>query len=49
MSKINKLVINKLVKELIDTDKLQPADIEDLRQFWLTMHVPSDAKLDLPR
>ncbi len=35
--------INILVKELIDTDTLQPADIEDFRQFWLTVHVPSDA------
>ena len=41
--------INQLVKELIDTDKLQPADIEDLHQFWLTMHVPNDAKSDLTR
>ena len=36
--------INQLVKELIDTDTLQPADIEDFRQFWLTVHVPQDAK-----
>jgi len=36
--------INRLVKELIDTDTLQPADIEDFRQFWLTVHVPQDAK-----
>ena len=36
--------INALVKELIDTDTLQPADIEDSRQFWLTVHVPADAK-----
>ncbi len=36
--------INLLVKELIDTDTLQPGDIEDYRQFWLTVHVPDDAK-----
>ena len=36
--------INKLVKELIDTDTLQPAGIEGFRQFWLTVHVPQDAK-----
>ena len=36
--------INKLLKELIDTDTLQPGDIEDVRQFWLTVHVPADAK-----
>ena len=36
--------INRLVKELIDTDTLQPAGIEDFRQFWLTVHVPQDAK-----
>ena len=34
---------------LIDTDKLQPADVEVLRQFWLTMHVPRNAKWDLTR
>ena len=36
--------INRLVKELIDTDTLQPADIEDFRQFWLTVHMPDDAR-----
>ena len=36
--------INRLVKELIDTPDLQPADIDDFRQFWLTVHVPADAK-----
>ena len=36
--------INALVKPLIDTDVLQPADIEDSRQFWLTVQVPDDAK-----
>ena len=36
--------INLLVKELIDTDTLQAADIEDFRQFWLTVRVPEDAK-----
>ena len=36
--------MNRLNKELIDTDTLQPADITDFRQFWLTVHVPRDAK-----
>ena len=36
--------INKLIKELIDTETLQPADVEDFQQFWLTVHVPDDAK-----
>ena len=35
---------NQLFKELIDTDTLQPGDIEDFRQFWLTVQVPKDAK-----
>ena len=35
--------INSLAKELIDTPTLQPADIADFRQFWLTVHVPEDA------
>lgn len=35
---------NRLNKELVDTDTLQAADIEDYRQFWLTVHVPADAK-----
>ncbi len=34
----------RLNKELIDTDVLQPSDIEDYRQFWLTVHVPDDAE-----
>jgi len=36
--------MNRVNKELIDTDTLQAADIEDYRQFWLTVHVPADAK-----
>jgi len=36
--------MNVLAKELIDTDTLQPGDIEDFRQFWLTVHVPAGAK-----
>jgi len=36
--------INQLVKELIDTDTLQPGDVEDFQQFWLTVHIPEDAK-----
>ena len=36
--------INKLVKELIDTNTLQPGDVEDAQQFWLTVHVPQDAR-----
>jgi hypothetical protein len=35
--------INKLLKELVDTDTLQPGDITDFRQFWITVHVPDDA------
>ncbi|MDP7397628.1 MAG: hypothetical protein QF541_12220 [Lentisphaeria bacterium] len=35
---------NELNKELIDTNTLQPADITGSRQFWLTLHVPEDAK-----
>jgi hypothetical protein len=35
--------MNRLNKELIDTDTLQPGDIEDFQQFWLTVHVPADA------
>ena len=36
--------LNQLNKELIDSNTLQPADIEDFCQFWLTVHVPVDAK-----
>lgn len=36
--------INQLVKELIDTDTLQPGDVDDFQQFWLTVHIPKDAK-----
>ncbi|MEO2017878.1 MAG: hypothetical protein ABGZ53_26300 [Fuerstiella sp.] len=36
--------INTLAKELIDANTLQPADVENFRQFWLTVHVPEDAK-----
>ena len=35
--------INQLLKELIDTDTLQPGDVTDFRQFWITVHVPDDA------
>ena len=38
--------INKLAKELIDTNKLQPGDIENLRQFWLTVHGATDFDLE---
>ena len=34
---------NRLTREAVDTKELQPADIEDLRQFWITVHVPADA------
>ena len=34
-NRTGKSKINELVKELIDTDTLQPADLEDFRQFWL--------------
>ena len=36
--------INRLFKELVDTDTLQPADVAHRQQFWLTVHVPKDAK-----
>lgn len=35
--------INQLVRPLVDTQQLQPADIQFRRQFWLTVHVPDDA------
>ncbi len=35
---------NHLTRELVDTDKLQPADITGRRQFWLTIHIPDDAQ-----
>jgi len=35
--------INQLVRPLVDTRQLQPADIQFRRQFWLTVHVPDDA------
>ncbi len=31
-------------REPIDTPTLQPADIDDRRQFWLTVHVPKTAR-----
>lgn len=34
---------NRLTREAVDTQDLQPVDIEDLRQFWITVHVPPDA------
>ena len=36
--------INQLVKELIDTETLQPGDVEGFQQFWLTVHVPGNAR-----
>ena len=36
--------VNRLNQELIDTETLQPCDIEDFQQFWLTLHVPGDAR-----
>ena len=35
--------INMLIKPLVDTKQLQPADIDGRRQFWLTVHIPQDA------
>jgi len=35
---------NRLTREPVDTDTLQPVDIESIRQFWITVHVPLDAK-----
>ena len=37
-------VVARLRRKVVDADTLQPVDIPDLRQFWLTVHVPSDAK-----
>ena len=34
---------NELRRELVDTEELQPGDVRDLRQFWLTVHVPDDS------
>ena len=34
---------NRLTREAVDTKELQPVDIKDLRQFWITVHVPGDA------
>ena len=33
----------KQAPDIQDTDALQPVDIDDLRQFWITAHVPLDA------
>ena len=41
--------MNQLNKELIDTDTLQAADIVDSRQFWLTVHIPDDARSGIYR
>ena len=35
--------MNQLTRELIDTEELQPGDVQDFRQFWLTVHIPDDA------
>ena len=34
--------MNQLTRELIDTEELQPGDVQDFRQFWLTVHIPHD-------
>jgi len=34
---------NRLTREAVDTQDLQPVDIEELRQFWITVHVPFNA------
>lgn len=34
---------NRLTRAPVDTKELQPANIDDLRQFWITVHVPIDA------
>ena len=31
---------NRLTREAVDTAELQPVDIDDCRQFWITVHVP---------
>ena len=35
---------NRLSHEPVDADTLQPGDIADQQQFWITVHVPADAK-----
>ncbi|MDA0207659.1 MAG: DUF6067 family protein [Acidobacteria bacterium] len=35
---------NYFTREPIDADVLQPADIAKQQQFWLTIHVPTDAR-----
>ena len=35
---------NRLSREAVDRDTLQPGDIKDFRQFWLTVHIPQDAR-----
>jgi len=34
---------NRVLKELIDAQTLQPVDIANREQFWLTVHIPDDA------
>ncbi len=34
---------NRLTREAVDTKELQPADIEQRRQFWITVHMPDGA------
>ena len=36
--------MNQLNRKLVDTDQLQPGDVQDFRQFWLTIHIPDDAR-----
>ena len=32
---------NQLKKQLVGTEQLQPGDVEDVRQFWLTVYIPA--------
>jgi hypothetical protein len=34
---------NRLTREPVDTEHLQPVDIDTVRQFWITVHMPEDA------
>jgi len=35
---------NRLTREPVDSLTLRPVDIDGIRQFWITVHVPLDAK-----
>ena len=35
--------ITEVNREFVDPEKLQPGDIADFRQFWITVHIPENA------